>query len=200
MHWPLPDTPLIHTVHNFVSTQVSAPILHHSVRVGSLSQLIAEREQIDVPEDSIWAAALLHDVGTAVGQSSPQRFEVAGANAATELLKAQSGLSGVQLQEVWDAIALHTSPHIAEARGGLTRVIRLGVLMDFGKDVLPDAAEVRKELERAWPRADIERTLTNAVVQQALQVPEKAPAASWPNNLYVAHLQNPNHTGINPAF
>ncbi|WP_316524189.1 HD domain-containing protein [Kitasatospora brasiliensis] len=200
MNWLLPGIPLIRIVHDFVSARVSVPVLNHSVRVGFLSRLIAEREQIEIPEDIIWAAALLHDVGTAVGQSSPQRFEVVGANAATELLAARSELSGAQLQEVWDAIALHTSPHIAEARGGLTRLIRLGVLMDFGKDVLPDAAEVRTGLERAWPRADIERTLAHAVVQQALQVPEKAPVASWPNNLYVAHLRNPHHTGINPAF
>lgn len=200
MRWPVPDSPLIRIVHEYVSARVSAPILHHSVRVGSFARLIADREHIDIPEDMVWGAALLHDVGTASGESSPLRFEVTGANAAAELLAAQSELSGAQVQEVWDAIALHTSPHIAEARGGLTRVIRLGVLMDFGEDILPDATELRRRHESEWPRADIERVLADAVVQQVLEVPEKAPPASWPHNLYTAHLQNPRHTGVNPAF
>ena len=57
---------------------------------------------------------------------------------------------------------------------------------------------------RRWrlslPRLEIEKILGDAVVAQAVKNPGKAPSASWANNLYKSHLENPDWTGVNRAF
>jgi hypothetical protein len=65
---------------------------------------------------------------------------------------------------------------------------RLGVLADFGAPVGGSGAE-RMAAEARYPRLEIERELTGAVVAQALREPAKAPAASWPHGLLRAHLE-----------
>ena len=196
----IPQSTLIRAAHAHVAAHLAEPILRHSMRVAHLATLIAEAEGIPVDEELLWVASLFHDFGTASGADAPERFEVVGADAAVAFLRDRAGMDDAALQSVWDAIALHTSPHIAESRGGLTRAIRLGVLMDFGDDVLKDSSDLRERLEGDLPRGDIEIALAAAVVAQAIARPEKAPPSSWPHGLYVAHLQDPGHSGVNPAF
>ncbi|WP_052961505.1 MULTISPECIES: hypothetical protein [unclassified Leucobacter] len=141
-----------------------------------------------------------HPRHTAIGADSPERFEVVGGHAAAAFLQQHSERDARETQDVWDAIALHTSPHIAEARGGLTRALRLGVLADFGDDTIAGAPDARARLEADYPRRDIEIVLADAVVAQAAAHPEKAPPASWPHDLYAQHLRAPDAEGINPAF
>jgi hypothetical protein len=57
-----------------------------------------------------------------------------------------------------------------------------------------------EEIEAKLPRLEIEKILGDAVVHQAVQNPKKAPAASWPNNLYKSYLENPEWRGVNRAF
>jgi len=184
----IPRSGLVGSAHEFVGSLLAEPILNHSVRVAHLSVLIAESEGIQVDEELLWIASLFHDFGTVAGAEAPERFEVVGGDAAIAFLREHSRRDEADLQSVWDAIALHTSPHIAECRGGLTRVIRLGVLMDFGEDVLADSSAVRARIENDLPRRDVEVVLASAVVAQAIDKPEKAPPSSWPHGLYAAYL------------
>lgn len=195
----LPRSSLVESAAAHVSAHLAEPVLHHSVRVAELATRISESEQLRIDPDLLWIASLFHDFGTVAGAEAPERFEVVGAQEAVRFLRTH-GVQDEAAQEVWDAIALHTSPHIAEARGGLTRAIRLGVLMDFGDDVLADSAAIRAELERTAPRLDIEVVLADAVVGQAVACPEKAPPSSWPGDLYSWHLEHPEHRGRNAAF
>jgi len=56
---------------------------------------------------------------------------VEGADLAGSRLIAH-GFDEQQADEVWEAIALHTSGGIAERRGPLARLTRAGVLADLG--------------------------------------------------------------------
>lgn len=195
-----PNSPLVRAAREHVEQRLAAPILNHSVRVAHLSTLVADTERIRIDPELLWVAALFHDLGTAIGADSPERFEVVGGHAAAKFLRQHSERDARETQDVWDAIALHTSPHIAEARGGLTRALRLGVLADFGDDTVAGAPAARTRLEAEHPRRDIEIALADAVVAQATARPEKAPPASWPHDLYAQHLRSPDAGGINPAF
>jgi len=196
----LPDSRMVQAAHRHAGTHLAEAVMNHSMRVARLSTLIGESETAQLDGELLWVASLFHDLGTAVGADSPDRFEVVGAHEAAAFLQRHTDRDDDEIQEVWDAIALHTSPHIAEARGGLVRAVRLGVLMDFGDDVLEDSATVRRRLEAVLPRLDIEVVLADAVVAQAVAKPEKAPPASWPHDLYASHLADPSREGINPAF
>jgi hypothetical protein len=65
---------------------------------------------------------MFHDLGlTAHYESSQLRFEVDGANAAGEFLR-RRGISESDIETVWTAVALHTTPGIPE----FMRTIRCG--------------------------------------------------------------------------
>ncbi|KIX97677.1 uncharacterized protein Z520_06455 [Fonsecaea multimorphosa CBS 102226] len=185
-----------------MSAALPLTIVHHSLRVYLLANWLAQREKSEwADSDLLFVACICHDIGAAQVHNGPQRFEVEGADAAANFLRGQSR-SEAEAHEVWTAIALHTSPGIAERITPLARLVRLGVLIDFrpATRAALDAEAYAKSIEAKLPRLDIEKILGDAVVQQALQNPAKAPAASWPNNLYKSHLENPEWTGVNRAF
>ncbi len=191
---PLPSPPTTAVAHGALALAQESEqpaILNHSIRTFLYAIIAAGPNVVDAPDDDLlFVAAVLHDIGTADRFNGAQRFEVEGADAAASYLKSQ-GLDRRDIDLVWEAIALHTSPGIAERRGPLTRLIRLGVRTDFGHSGL--APELRHEIELLYPRLDIETVLADAVVAQALQRPEaerqeKAPPSSWPGALLNAHL------------
>jgi hypothetical protein len=60
------------------------------------------------------------------------RFEVEGADLAAAVLR-EHGVPEPDVDRVWEAIALHTSPGIAARRGLLSYLTREGVGIDFGR-------------------------------------------------------------------
>ncbi|MFP3462533.1 HD domain-containing protein [Arthrobacter globiformis] len=184
----------------FLSRRLQPAIFNHSRRVYELAKAIAEHEGCAVDLDALHIASLFHDAGTADEYDGPQRFEIEGADAAAAFL-ADQGWDAHRIDDVWEAIALHTSPQIAERRGPLTRYLRLGVRTDFGDLTLLPGAEIRRvEIQRTYPRLMIEKVLEDAVVSQALRNENKAPSASWPAALLQAHRSDPGRPGISPAF
>jgi hypothetical protein len=181
---------------------VAAPIVNHSVRTflhaGLAATAYGLRAGSDYDRDELFCACILHDIGAADAYDGPQRFEVEGADAAASFLGAH-GFWPDAIARVWEAIALHTSPGIAERLGPLTRLTRAGVTADFGRLDVATAAQ-RASIEARYPRLDVERCLGDAVVRQAVRQPAKAPRSSWPGGLLQAHLADPDATGPNPAF
>ncbi|KAL9086295.1 MAG: hypothetical protein Q9165_007210 [Trypethelium subeluteriae] len=112
-----------------------------------------------------------------------------------------------QRREVWLAIALHTTPHIAERMGGLVGLVRAGVTRDFGafsvghtEEEGKDEREERERVEAVFPRLEIEKVLGDAVVGQAVERPGKAPRGTWPGGLLEAWRREPGAEGVNAAF
>lgn len=106
---------------------------------------------------------------------------------------------------MWLAIALHTSGGIAERVSDLTRLVRQGVLLDFGglkvAEVMgEERGGLKEELERKFPRLGAENVLGDLVVRQAVREPRKAPKASWPGGLLRAYLEEPGWEGVNKGF
>ncbi|MER7739661.1 HD domain-containing protein [Streptomyces sp. NPDC096538] len=188
--------------HAYVRDVLHPAILNHSVRVWLLADHLGRRQGIEGEErEALAVACLFHDAGTAAAHDGPQRFEVEGADAASTFLT-EHGWPEPLVRQVWEAVALHTSPGIAERMGTLPRLVRLAVLADFGRTDLIEAGE-RAALARALdriPRLDIETALGDAVVAQALRSPDKAPPSSWPGGLVAAHRAHPDSTGVNAAF
>ncbi|MEW2511146.1 HD domain-containing protein [Streptomyces sp. NPDC046870] len=175
-------------------------ILAHSIRVWLIADSAVGRQSALAAQEreALAVACLFHDAGTSSVYDGPQRFEVEGADAAAGFL-AKRDVDPDLRRQVWEAIALHTSPGIAERMGPLTRFVRLGVMADFGSSTGVVPEDLRAALEQ-FPRADIEIVLGDAVVAQAVRRPRKAPAASWPGALLAAHFADPSHRGVNKAF
>ena len=151
--------------------------------------------------DFLFTACLFHDIGTTDTYDGSQRFEVEGADAAVKHLS-QFDVSDRDKHDIWAAIAIHTSPQIAERIGELSKLVRLAVITDFGRkseawDVLEP---LREKLEEDFERCGIEKVLGDAVVEQAKKKPGKAPMVSWPGIMYKAHLAEAEWEGVNKAF
>lgn len=178
----LPADPLAVAALDLASRHEHPAIRDHSIRTYRYAVLVARHRGItDYPDDLLFLACVLHDIGTVDAYDDPVRFEVAGADAAAGFL-IERDVPADRVDQVWQAIALHTSPQIAERRGPVPLLTRLGVLADFGADVGVDPAD-RAAIEAGYPRQEIERVLADAIVTQARRNPAKAPAATWPGEL-----------------
>lgn len=176
------------------------------MRVYLYAKALAEHSASIYATDSVkhnllFTACLFHNIGTTDDHNGAQRFEVEGGDAAIKHLE-QFDVSEADKHDVWTAIACHTSPRIAERIGELSKLVRIAVITDFGPksfawDVL---VPLREQIEKELDRAEIEKALGDAVVEQARTRPDKAPMASWPGVMYKAHLAEPEWSGVNRLF
>src|SRR6202789_1189984 len=93
------------------------------------------------PPDSelLAVAAVLHDLGLTDRYAAESRFEVDGANAARAFLMGR-GISAPQIQLVWAAIALHTTPTLALHKEPEVVMTHSGIAVDVvgaGLDRIP---------------------------------------------------------------
>lgn len=164
-----------------------------------------ETQPID--EQSIFVASMFHDMGTCDTHDHAQRFEVCGADAAVDFMQSHGMSDKAALREVWTAIALHTSPGLAERLWPLTRLIRMGPKTDFGHEQYRRllGEEFLNAAEAEFPRENPEKVLGDAVSWQAErrtgdERDAKAPAVSWPWNLLRCRLEEPEWQGVNKGF
>jgi hypothetical protein len=159
--------------------RLEAPaIANHSIRSYLFATLLAEHRGVtDFDPLLLFFACVLHDVGLTELGNRTQRFEVDGADVAVDFL-AEQGFSVADRGTVWEAIALHTSAGIAERRGPVTELTRRGVGLDFGRDAACVSDEQAAAIHAAYPRLAMESALTDAIVAQARERPEKAPRYS----------------------
>lgn len=174
----LPAGPLADTILATVRDSESAPVANHSIRSFLFARLLAEHEGClgDDAYDAglLFAATVLHDLGVGTLAPGRARFEVEGADLAAELLT-RHGVAAPDVDLVWEAIALHTSPGIAERRGLLAYLTREGVGIDFGRNAHVVTGRHERIHER-HPRLAMVPALVDAIVEHAA----RAEAAAAP--------------------
>jgi hypothetical protein len=126
----IPDTQLARDITALVRDTESPLLFHHSSRVYYFGALAGVQRGLKFDPELLYAGAMFHDMGLTPPYSSPnERFEVDGANAAREFLKSR-GISPSDLDVVWTAIALHTTPGIPEHMHPVVSLVTAGVEMD----------------------------------------------------------------------
>lgn len=149
------------------------------------AQLLAAREgclaDTDYDRDLVFAATVMHDLGAGGRAPGEARFEVEGADLAVGVLR-QHGVAESDVGRVWEAIALHTSPGIAERRGLLCYLTREGVGVDFGRNA-EVAAAWAGQIHAAYPRLGMARAVTDAIVAHAARSAAAAPPYSLAGEL-----------------
>ncbi|MEW1780518.1 HD domain-containing protein [Streptomyces sp. NPDC086777] len=165
----LPSSPLATAVMSEVRSLVHPSLVNHCVRSFLWARLYGEYlgalNDAAYDEDLLFAACVAHDLGTSPLAQGKLRFEVEGADLAAALVT-RLGVSAADADRVWEAIALHTSPQIAEKRGLLTVLAYEGIYIDFGKnaDLVSEWAE---RIHDTYPRLKMARTLTDMVLAHA---------------------------------
>ncbi len=151
----VPDTQLVRDITALVRDTESPLLFHHSSRVYYFGALAGMRRGLKFDQELLYAGAMFHDMGLTPAYSSPnERFEVDGANAARDFLKSR-GISPSDLDVVWTAIALHTTPGIPEHMHPVVALVTAGVEMDvLGLTYAEYPDDEREAVVAAHPRTE----------------------------------------------
>src|SRR5258708_28348050 len=126
----VPDSRLAHEITEFIRDTESALLFNRSSRVYYFGALVGQRRGLKFDAELLYAGAMSHDIGLVPAYSSAaDRFEVDGANAARDLLRRHS-ISVQDIDHVWTAIALHTTPGIPQYMHPVVALLTAGVEMD----------------------------------------------------------------------
>jgi hypothetical protein len=126
----VPDSKLTREITEFVRDTESELLFNHSSRVYLFAALAGEHRALTFDRELLYAGAMFHDVGlTHAHSSATERFEVDGANAARDFLQ-RHGISKGDIDLVWTAIALHTTPGIPQHMDPVIALVTAGVEMD----------------------------------------------------------------------
>ena len=150
---PIPDSTLAKEITDFVRDTEPALLFNHSSRVYYFGTLAGQRRGLKFDAELLYAGAMFHDVGLVSAYSSDtDRFEVDGANAARDFLRSR-GISQQEVDLVWTAIALHTTPGIPQYMHPVVALVTAGVEMDvLGIDYAGFADSDRNAVVQAFPR------------------------------------------------
>jgi hypothetical protein len=176
----VPAGPLAEAALTIVRSSESAAVANHSLRSFYFADLLAAHEgchqEPGYDRGLLFAATVMHDLGTGALAQGEARFEVEGADLAAAVLR-EHGVAEDDVDRVWEAIALHTSPGVAERRGLLAYLTREGVGIDFGRH--PEIASAwASAIHAAYPRLDMVRSLVDAIVERAARSPAAGPRYS----------------------
>jgi hypothetical protein len=149
----IPDSRLAHEITQFVRDSEPALLFHHSSRVYYWGALAGEHRGLKFDRELLYAGAMFHDMGlTPTHSSAHERFEVDGANAARDFLRSR-GIDRDDIDTVWTAIALHTTPGIPQHMHPVVALVTAGVEMDvLGLTYAEYSDAEREAVVHAHPR------------------------------------------------
>jgi hypothetical protein len=150
----VPDSKLAHEVTQLVRDTESPLLFHHSSRVFYWGALTGVRRGLEFDAELLYAGAMFHDMGLTPRHSSPdERFEVDGANAARDFLRGHR-ISPQDIETVWTAIALHTTPGVPQHMHPVIALVTAGVEMDVLGIAYPEFSVAEREaVVEAHPRS-----------------------------------------------
>jgi hypothetical protein len=151
----IPDSKLAREITELVRDTVSPLLFHHSSRVYYFGALAGKRRGLRFDPELLYAGAMFHDLGLTPQHSSAQeRFEVDGANAARRFLRSH-GIPQADVDTVWTAIALHTTPGIPVHMHPVVALVTAGVEMDVLGLTYPEYSDAeRNAVVHAHPRGN----------------------------------------------
>jgi HD domain len=149
----IPDSRLAREITEVVRDTATPLLFHHSSRVYYFGALAGKHRKLKFDPELLYAGAMFHDMGlTQRHSSADERFEVDGANAARNFLRGHA-ISPSDIDTVWTAIALHTTPGIPRHMHPVIALVTAGVEMDVLGLTYPEYSEAEREaVVKAHPR------------------------------------------------
>jgi hypothetical protein len=149
----VPDSKLARAVTELVRDTETPLLFNHSSRVFYFGALAGKRRGLSFDAELLYAGAMFHDMGLMPSHASAHdRFEVDGANAARDFLRSH-GITQQDIDTVWTAIALHTTPGIPQYMHPVVALVTAGVEMDvLGMAYAEFSDADREAVVKAHPR------------------------------------------------
>ena len=151
----VPDSKLAREATELVRETESPLLFNHSTRVYYFASLAGKRQGLGFDPELLYVAAMFHDMGLIPRYSSKSdRFEVDGANSARAFLR-QHNIPQQEIDTVWTAIVLHTTPGIPQYMHPVIALLTNGVEMDvLGIAYLEFSDADREAIIAAYPRSE----------------------------------------------
>ena len=149
----VPDSKLAQEITELVRDTETALLFNHSSRVYYWGALTGKRRGLRFDPELLYAGAMFHDMDlTPKHASAHERFEVNSANAARDFLRSH-GIAEREIETVWTAIALHTTPGIPPHMHPVIALVTAVVEMDVLGIAFSEFTEAEREaVVRAHPR------------------------------------------------
>jgi hypothetical protein len=183
----IPDTGLAREASALVAEVSPDFVEAHCRRSHVFAALLGRSLGIDYDEELLYLCVILHDLGVTDRFATAERLEVSGAKAAADFAR-HHGLPDGRVGSIWDAVALHASAGIADAKGGEVALTHFGVALDvvgLRFDLLPAGAV--DEVVAAFPRRGFKNAFHQLVIKLATQNPA-AYAFTWFHESVRAHV------------
>src|SRR6202022_5071930 len=150
----VPDSKLAREMAEFVRDTESPLLFHHSSRVYYWGAPTGKRWGLRFDPELLYAGAMFHDMGLTPQYSTTQeRFEVDSANTARDFLRSR-GVHQQDVETVWTAIALHTTPGIPPHMHPVVALVTAGVEMDVLGLAYSEYSDAEREaVVHAHPRS-----------------------------------------------
>ncbi|GEP12387.1 HD domain-containing protein [Methylobacterium gnaphalii] len=192
----VPDSQIARAATQLVRDKEDDLLYNHSRRVFFWGALTGQRRNLRYDPELLYIGAMFHDMGlTDAYASRALRFEVDGANAARDFLTSY-GVPERDIEEVWTAIALHTTPGIPEHMRPTVALVTAGVEMDVLGIAYDDfTPEQRDHVCVHHPR---ESNFKEAVIDHFAQGTIKKPETTFGNvKADVLALKDPGYRRMN---
>jgi hypothetical protein len=150
----IPDSKLAREITELVRDTEPPLLFHHSSRVYYWGALTGKRRGLSFDPELLYAGSMFHDMGlTPRYASADKRFEVDGANTARDFLQSH-GIAERDIETVWTAIALHTTPGIPQYMHPVIALVTAGVEMDVLGIAFSEFTDAEREaVVHAHPRS-----------------------------------------------
>src|SRR5580698_3963399 len=160
----VPDTTLVLDAIELARSLLEPFLFNHVMRSWLFGVVLSEGAEHTPDAELLAVAAVLHDLGLT------DRYT--GANAARVFLSDQ-GISAHQMQLVWDAIALHTTPTLALHKEPEVVMVHSGIAVDVlgvGLDRIPQDKQraILSEFPRLAFKTQFKACLCNVVRQKPM--------------------------------
>ena len=170
----IPDSKLGREVTELVRETEPTLLFNHSTRVYYFASLAGKKLGLKFDPELLYVAAMFHDMGLTPNYASKSnRFEVDGANTARDFLR-QHNIAQQEVDTVWTAIALHTTPGIPEFMQPVIALLTNGVEMDVLGIAYSEFSDADREaIVAAYPRTphfkeDIIQAFYDSIKQRPL--------------------------------
>jgi hypothetical protein len=175
----VPDSAMARAATQLVRDTEDDLLYNHSRRVFFWGALTGNRRGLKYDAELLYVGAMFHDMGlTKAHASRDLRFEVDGANAARDFLKSYS-VGERDIEDVWTAIALHTTPGIPEHMRPTIALVTAGVEMDVlgiaYDDFSHESAIMSAPIIRGKPTS---RKTSSAISRRASSGSRRPPSAT----------------------
>lgn len=165
-----PETTLTRAARDEAARLLPEALLNHSYRTYHFGRALAELHGVEVDDELLFAAAMLHDTGL-VHPSGDADFTLASSRLARDVAE-QVGLSTSASEVMQSAITLHYSPGVGLSAGPVAYLLAAGAAVDVvGLHSWELPAHTLSDAVHEHPRAEFKTVFTKAFRQEAARVP-----------------------------